>query len=412
MEIRLSKWQTEVWDDPTRFKVINVGRRAGKTVLCILKLIHFADSNIKQTVWYIAPTYKQAKLIAWEMLKEYIPKHLILKTNDTELIVYLKNGSTIHLKGADNPDSLRGVKINYCIFDECAFISKWNEVWKVMRPTLIDSRADAWFVSTPNGFNHFHKLFNRHDDEYKSFHFTSYDNPYLPREELKKLQEEEDESVFAQEYLAEFRQMKGLIYKGFNRKTHMVDVPDITGWTMTRAIDFGFAHKTALVYFAIAPDGSAIYGFDGLYASNMDEDQIADAIRIKDAGKIITNPLGDSAQPQIIEGLKRKGILFNPVTKGADSVKNGIVKVAGLLKIRKDTGKPTLMFDKNLEWIADEFEKYRWVENKSADNYIKEVPYKVEDDAMDAIRYFAMGYQESSDIDPNEDWAEEIQGIW
>ena len=78
--------------------------------------------------------------------------------------------------------------------------------------------------------------------------------------------------------------------------------------------------------------------------------------------------------------------------KGPDSVKHGIVKVAELLKVRADTGKPTLMFNKNLTWIADEFESYRWTESKK-DGVIKEIPYKVNDDAMDMIRYFAISFK-------------------
>ena len=117
----------------------------------------------------------------------------------------------------------------------------------------------------------------------------------------------------------------------------------------------------------------------------------------------INNPVADSAQPMSIEQLNQLGVTFNPVEKGPDSVKNGIVKVAELLKVRADTGKPTLMFNKSLTWIADEFEQYRWIENKSSDNAIKESPFKVNDDAMDAIRYFAMSYKKPSDYAVNYD---------
>jgi hypothetical protein len=96
-----------------------------------------------------------------------------------------------------------------------------------------------------------------------------------------------------------------------------------------------------------------------------------------------------------IEQLSQMGAVFRAIEKGPDSVKHGIVKVAELLKVRNDTGKPTLMFNKNLTWIADEFEKYRWMEAVQ-DGVIKEVPYKADDDAMDAIRYFAMEYRKPS----------------
>jgi len=396
MEIRLSHWQTQVIDDTHRFKVINCGRRAGKSFLVAIKLLDFASSNPKSISWYISPNYKQSKSIMWAMLKDIIPQHGILKTNETELKIELKNGSVILLKGAEDPDSLRGVRIDFCVFDEVAFMDKWDDVWKVVRPTLVDSKAHCWFISTPNGFNHFKDLYEKVDPDWKSFHFTSYDNPYLDLTELNKTKEEMDEDSFEQEFMGEFRKMSGLIYKGFNRDIHMVEIPNLdSNYTFTRDLDFGFAHKTALIYFAISPTGDAIYGYDGLYQSELTINQIADAVKTKDAGKIITNPLADSARPDLIEELARLGVQFNPVEKFQDSVTTGIAKVAELLKVRADTGKPTLMFNKNLTWIADEFERYRWMENKSADNTIKETPMKVNDDAMDTIRYFALGHRKS-----------------
>jgi PBSX family phage terminase large subunit len=333
----------------------------------------------------------------WSILLNLIPAEIIKKTNETEMVFELINGSTINLKGADNPDSLRGVRIDFCVFDETAFIDKWDLVWRVIRPTLIDSKASVWFVSTPNGFNHFKTLFETNLPDWRSFHFTSYDNPYLDPSELDKAKQEMSEDAFAQEFMGEFRKMIGLIYKDFSRDKHMVDIPQFdSNWTFTRALDFGFAHKSALIYFAINSTGTEIYGYDGIYQEGMTESQIADIVKIKDVGKVITNPVADSAQPMSIQQLNELGVFFNPVEKGHDSVKNGIVKVAELLKVRADTGKPTLMFNKNLTWIADEFERYRWVENKSAGDAIREVPYKVNDDAMDAIRYFAMSYQKET----------------
>lgn len=395
-KINLSKWQTQVTLDTHRYKVIDCGRRAGKSYLVSVEMLRFASEHPKSITWYVSPNYKQSKQIMWAMLRDLIPQEIVQNKNETELKFVLTNGSEILLKGAQEPDSLRGVRIDLCIFDETAFIDKWDDVWKVIRPTLLDSKASVWFISTPNGFNHFKQLYELQDRDYQSFHFTTYDNPYIEKEEIDKAKEEMSEDSFAQEFLGEFRKMSGLIYKEFNRDIHMVDIPDTRGFTFTRALDFGFAHKTALIYFAISPTGDAIYAYDGLYESGFTIPQIADAVIIKDSGKIITNPVADSAQPASIEELERIGVIFHPVEKEKDSVKNGIVRVAEMLRIRNDTGKPTLMFNKHLTWIADEFEKYRWIENKSADDSIKEVPYKVNDDAMDAIRYFVMNYKKAT----------------
>lgn len=396
MEILLERWQDEVLFDPHRYKVINAGRRCGKSTASAIYILQFASTYKKEKhgfIWYIAPSYKQAKSIMWQMLLEITPKNRILKKNETELSITLDTNVTIHLKGAEDPDSLRGNRIDLAIFDEVAFHPKWEQEWAIMRPTIMDSKAECWFISTPNGFNHFKDLYEKTEDNWKSFHFTTYDNSHISKEEIEQAKKEMTEDAFAQEIMGEFRKMSGLIYKEFSRDTHMVEIPDLQGYTFTRSLDFGFAHKTALLYVAISPVGDSMYVYDGLYESGFTIPQIAEACVIKDAGKIITNPVADSAQPSSIEELNRLGVSFSPVEKDKDSVKNGITRVAELLRIRQDTGKPTLMFNKNLPWIADEFERYRWVENRSADNAIKEVPYKVNDDAMDALRYFAMNYR-------------------
>lgn len=398
IKLNLSSWQGKVWLDNHRYKVINCGRRAGKSYASAYKMLHIATENNKSIIWYIAPTYRQAKSIMWEMLSQAVPSFMITKKNETELRIDLINGSSILLKGADSPDSLRGVRIDFCIFDECAFIDKWDDAWKVIRPTLMDSKASVWFISTPNGFNHFKTLAESTDPDWAYFHFTTYDNPHIEKEEIDRSRLEMDEDSFAQEIMGEFRKMSGLIYKDFDREKHMVEIPDIEGWTRTRSIDFGFGHKTALVYFAINSDGSQIYAYDGLYQSGMNLDQMAEAIKIKDGKKYMNNPVADSAQPLNIQELTNRGVHFNPIAKGPDSVKLGITKVAGLLKVRQDTGKPTLMFNKELEWIAYEFERYRWMENKSQ-GIVKEAPVKSEDDAMDAIRYFAMSYNQETNED-------------
>jgi PBSX family phage terminase large subunit len=405
VHVNLSDWQKKVWKDDKRYIVVNCGRRAGKTTVVAWKLFYLATQKENQILWYVAPTYKQAKQILWEMLVEMIPKEAIEKRNETELKIVLKNKSRIEVKGADNVDSLRGVRIDFAVFDECAFIDKWDLVWKVMRPTLVDSKARCMFISTPNGFNHFRELsYNETKDgghvflesDHSYHHFTSYDNPYLDRTELDTIKREMNEDAFEQEMMGEFRKMSGLIYKEFKREIHMVDIPFDrfdTNWTYTRSLDFGFGHKSSLGYYAISPDQNEIYRYDGLYVSGFNEAQIADVVRTKDQGRYITYPVADSAQPMAISELQAHGVDFNPVVKGRDSVKAGITKVAELLKVRNDTGKPTLMFNRHHSYVADEMERYRWIENKNDKSLIREIPYKANDDFCDECRYMAMSFK-------------------
>lgn len=241
MEIKLSPWQSEVWDDKHRYKVINCGRRAGKSYLVSVAMLEFAMKRPKSILWMISPSYKQSKLIMWAMLGDLIPTSYIDSKNETELSIRLINGSTIVLKGADNPDSLRGVHIDFCVFDETAFIKKWDFVWNVVRPTLIDSKADCWFISTPNGLNHFKDLYDTEHPDWKSFHYTTYDNPYLDPVEINEARTKMSEEQFAQEFLGEFMQMAGIFFREFKRETHVINpfVPT-KGSTIVGGLDWGY----------------------------------------------------------------------------------------------------------------------------------------------------------------------------
>lgn len=278
--IKLSPWQNSVFFDEHRFKVINVGRRSGKTILSVVKLIEVATASPNRSVWYISPTYRQSKLIAWEILKEYAPTLGRPIWNETELKCRFNNGSEICLKGADNPDSLRGTKIDFAVFDEVAFFTNWTTVWSALRPILVDSRASCWFVSTPNGFNHFYQLYiKEHDDQdYKSFKFTSYDNPYIDRTEIDKAKKELDETTFNQEFMADFTRARGVVYERWpveNYKAFAYDpnLPLHITW------DFGINDPTAIIW--LQPTGSEIRVIDYYEQSNADLGHFIQVVRSK-----------------------------------------------------------------------------------------------------------------------------------
>mgnify|MGYP003468648113 FL=1 len=115
--------QLETHQSPARFKVLNWGRRTGKSLFAMNHTLIEATKRVGR-YWIVAPTYRQAKNIYWlDVLPNTIPKELIAKKNESELIIHLINGSLIELKGADNPDSLRGAGIKGLILDEYAFMS-------------------------------------------------------------------------------------------------------------------------------------------------------------------------------------------------------------------------------------------------------------------------------------------------
>lgn len=388
--------QLEVHNDTHRFKVLNWGRRTGKSTLAA-NLTLMAATQVVGRYWIVAPTYKQAKNIYWlDIIHNQIPRELVKKKNEQELIITLINGSVIELKGADNEDSLRGAGIKGLILDEYAFMKP--NVWElILRPMLADSKGWAVFISTPNGFNHFYKLADNAQStlpEYKDWwysHATTFDNPHIEDEEIDQIKAEVSEDQFAQEYQAEFRKMAGLVYKDFDKSTHVIapkDLPDMDSYTHAFTVDFGFTNPTAILFVGMDYDQNW-YVYDEVYKPGMTTDQTAEVIKTKMGGRMFTYKIGDSAQAQEIANLAMKGINIEPISKVKDSISSGIRLINDMLKVQEGTGKPKLFVSENCKNLIYEFETYHYPEEKM-DKNSPEDPVKENDHALDALRYLRL----------------------
>lgn len=206
LDVQLLPWQQEVFSDPARFKVVAAGRRTGKSRLAIWCLLINALQATKGHVFYVAPTQGQARDILWNDLLE-LGKDVITSSHINNLQVKLINGATISLKGADRPETMRGVSLKYLVMDEYADMKP--EVFEqILRPALTDQKGGALFIGTPMGRNHFYDLYNDGADEndgtLKSWHFTSYDNPLLDPAEIDIAKKNMSSYSFRQEYMASF----------------------------------------------------------------------------------------------------------------------------------------------------------------------------------------------------------------
>jgi predicted phage terminase large subunit-like protein len=215
LNVELLKWQQEVFNDDTRFKVVAAGRRCGKSRLAAWTMIIRALQAEKCTVFYVAPTQGQARDIMWGLLEELAFPILTGKhVNNMEM--KLVNGSRICLKGADRPDTMRGVSLEYLVMDEYADMKQ--QVWEeILRPALADRKGDALFIGTPKGRNHFYDLYvyadSSEDESYKSWHFTSYDNEKLDPDEINLAKRSMSSYAFRQEFMASFEALGSEIFK-------------------------------------------------------------------------------------------------------------------------------------------------------------------------------------------------------
>ena len=215
LKVELLPWQQEVFGDKTRFKIVAAGRRTGKSRLAAWMLIIYALQTNKGHVFYVAPTQGQARDIMWSTLLELA--HPIIKSSHiNNLQITLINGATISLKGADRPETMRGVSLKFLVMDEYADMKP--EVWEtILRPALADQKGDAMFIGTPMGRNHFYDLYQYgelgDDPTYKAWHFTSYDNPLLDPEEIDVAKKSMSSYAFRQEFLASFEALGSEIFK-------------------------------------------------------------------------------------------------------------------------------------------------------------------------------------------------------
>lgn len=229
--------QREVFSDTRRFKCVVAGRRWGKTQLSKLS-INRAMVKKRQLIWYIAPTYAMARGIMWDELKEAIPRKWVHSYNETRMTIRLINGTRIELKGADKPDTLRGVGIDLLIIDEAQDI-KPDTWYKVLRPTLASTRGSAIIIGTPKSFNWLYDVYmlgqrgdtfidhkgRKRINPWKSWQFPTITSPFIPKDEIEAARADMDEKSFRQEFEASFETMSGRVYYAFDRREHIGSYP-------------------------------------------------------------------------------------------------------------------------------------------------------------------------------------------
>ena len=188
--------QQVILDSSSRFRVVMCGRRFGKSELSQVEMISNALKGYQ--VAYITPTYKLAKTF-FEKLTQVIP----FENNKSDLIINFPNKGSVEFFTGERLDNLRGRKFHLVVIDEASFIPNLEDGWlNSIRPTLTDYKGKALFLSTPKGKNYFYSLFMKGGEDWQSFKFTTYDNPYIDKSEIDDARRQLPEAVFEQEYMA------------------------------------------------------------------------------------------------------------------------------------------------------------------------------------------------------------------
>ena len=378
--LNLHETQKQVAADRHRFRVCCNGRRWGKTTLAVVEMVGFAVSGDGMDVCYIAPTYQQARDLAWQQLKKLtLPVACDVNESRLEITVKTKGGgkSKIILRGWESIETLRGMRFRFLVVDEIASMRNWEENWQeVVRPTLTDLRGEALFISTPKGFNHFYDIFNLQDKDtdYKSFHFTSYDNPFIPHDELDKAKVELTENRFAQEYLADFRKTEGLIYKEFSRDRHVFTELSTVPYRAERlvGIDWGYTNPAAIGVIDKDRDGH-FWVTSEYYKRGKTTAELIEYARSLGGNGYYADP----AEPDRNEELKRAGLNVREVNK---DVVAGIDAVRNLFKANR------IHIHSSCVNLIAELETYSYKPSTPGKNEPEE-PVKEDDHMCDMLRY-------------------------
>lgn len=262
--------QRSIFKSDARFKVAGCGRRFGKSYLATYIIITKALTK-QGNYFFVAPTFSQARQILWEILKSKTRNKVAKTINESRLEVTLINGSRIFLKGADRPDTMRGVSLSGVVCDEFATMREPEIVWQqVLRPALSDQKGWAMFISSPAGRNYFYDLYNeaKTRDEWESWQFTTLDGGYVDDDEIQNAMHDLDERSFRQEYLASFESFDGLVVPDFDRALNGTDDGIHEDDTLIMGIDFNVNKMPCIVFVKRGKELHAVDMFFGSFNTN------------------------------------------------------------------------------------------------------------------------------------------------
>ena len=229
--------------DMHRFNVLVLHRRAGKTVAMINHMLKDALTNPLPNSRYVflAPTFKQGKLTAWDYIKTYAGKIPNVKFNESELRCDLPNGSRITILGAENDQAIRGISLDGCVFDETQSI-KPTIFPEIIRPALADRKGWCVFIGTPKGRNYFYQLYQnaKETKDWYSCVFKASETKILDDEELNAAKGVMSKDLYDQEFECSFNaaitgSYFGSIIDGLAKEGRIGDVPfddnlDVETW--------------------------------------------------------------------------------------------------------------------------------------------------------------------------------------
>ena len=209
-----------ILNSPAKYHVACVGRQYGKSLMAINLVLYWGINHGPCKILWVSPVYSQSSKVLKELMQAVGSSGIIKSCNYSDNYVSLKNGTEIFFRSAERYDNIRGMTMDYGIIDEAAFCK--DEAWtEAIKPVFLVRGKKVLFISTPKGSNWFKNLYQLGLSEdypnYQSYTGSSYDTPFIDKEEIEDARRTLPENVFRQEYLAEFIDSGGEVFANINK---------------------------------------------------------------------------------------------------------------------------------------------------------------------------------------------------
>jgi hypothetical protein len=306
--------QLRVIQQAKRFNVVCCGRRWGKTVLGMDRLIHPALQG-KPVAWF-APNYRLSSEV-WRELQVTLGP-LIASVSQQEKRLELYGGGIVEMWSLDSSDAARGRAYAAVVVDEAPMVPNLEQAWHSIRPMLTDLHGEAWFLSTPKGMNYFKTLFDHGQDpqrqEWASWQMATTENPYMDTAEIEAARADVTESAFDQEYLALFVNWEGSVFRRVgDAATSIVKLSREVGHEYVIGCDWGRSNDYT-VFLVLDTTAHAVVALDR--SNHVDYTLQCDRLKSlseKWQPRQIIAEQNSIGQP-VIEQLIREGLRIQPFT--------------------------------------------------------------------------------------------------
>lgn len=395
-----NNWQRIVREDNSRFKIICVGRRGGKSLYVVKDSRDglIADLTTPNNfVWIVAPNYDLTQRVWNELyrLAVYEFKDWVAKINNTKGNYKIETilGTTIEAKSAEDPEKLVGAGLTKIVIDEAAMVPQ--KAWiQSLRPTLIDHKGKALFISTPKGKNWFWELWmkgqQKEELDWRSWRFTSYDNEYIDKEEIEKVVKDMPDFEYRQEILAQFEETAEQIFRNVLKQATGKEKEPEKGHRYQIGVDLG--RKTS--YSVITVIDEMVYPYEVVHIDRFKTvDWNLQVERVKSVwtkypclrARIDATGIGDP----IVQDLENKGIRVEPYIIKETSKRQYIDK----LSIFINDGR--IIYPKNQDLI-NELDTYGREIRKETGRVIYKPLGKFKEDCVSSMALAVWGLPERS----------------